>query len=369
MSERRITSVDIFQAMIPMVAPFRIALGVITEAEYLFVRINTDAGVSGWGEATPLSRITGDTQAINAAAAMDLARLVVGRNPLDIEGRVTEMGRFLAFNSSVRSAFDMALYDVAGKVAGLPLYALLGGGKRQLETDVTIGIDEPAVMADKAAELKRSGVSAIKVKLGTTAEEDVKRIRSIREAVGDELPLRVDANQGWDFPTAVRVLTRLESANIEYCEQPIAHWDLENFSRLRERVSIPIMADESVFDHHDAFKLAAGGCCDFFNIKLAKSAGIHTALKINAVAESCGARCMLGCMLETRLGLTAAAHLVSAKPNIRYVDLDSHFQLKEDPIVGGARWDGSNITLPEAPGIGAAVDAVFLDGCEHVAVT
>jgi L-alanine-DL-glutamate epimerase-like enolase superfamily enzyme len=369
MTEIRISSVDIFKASIPMIAPFRISLGVITEAEYLFVRINTDAGVSGWGEATPLSRITGDTQGINVAAAMDLARLVVGGNPLDIEGRVTEMGRFLAFNTSVRSAFDMALYDVAAKVAGLPLYAFLGGGKRQLETDVTIGIDEPAVMADKAAELKRSGVSALKVKLGTTAEEDVKRIRSIREAVGDELPLRVDANQGWDFPTAVRVLTRLESANIEYCEQPIAHWDLENFKRLRERVSIPIMADESVFDHHDAFKLAAGGCCDFFNIKLAKSAGIHTALKINAVAESCGAKCMLGCMLETRLGLTAAAHLVSAKPNIRYVDLDSHFQLKLDPIVGGARWDGSNITLPDDPGIGAVVDAAFLDGCEHAAVT
>jgi L-alanine-DL-glutamate epimerase-like enolase superfamily enzyme len=368
MTEIRISSVDIFKASIPMIAPFRIALGVISEADYLFVRVDTDGGVFGWGETTPISQITGDTQSINLAAAKDLARLLLGTNPLDIESRVTEMARFLAFNSSVRAAFDIALHDVAGKVAGLPLYALLGGGKRQLRTDITIGIDEPAAMARRAVELAQQGVRAIKVKLGTTAAEDVQRILRIREAVGDELPLRVDANQGWDFPTAVQVLSRLESAGIEYCEQPIAHWDYENFRRLRERVSIPIMADESVFDHHDAFRLAAGGCCDYLNIKLAKSGGIHTALKINAIAEACGARCMLGCMMETRLGLTAAAHLVSARPNIRYVDLDGHLVLKEDPILGGASWEGGTITLPDEPGIGAVVDPAYLKGCERVTV-
>jgi L-alanine-DL-glutamate epimerase-like enolase superfamily enzyme len=368
MFELRITGIDIFRAAIPMVAPFRISLGVISEADYLFIRITSDGGIWGWGEATPFPPITGDTQAINAAAATDLARLILGKDPLDIEGRVAEMRRFLAFNSSVRAAFDMALHDVAGKVAGLPLYALLGGGRRPLTTDVTVGLGEPEAMARQAADLQRSGVAAIKVKLGTTAAEDVRRIESIREAIGNELPLRVDANQGWDFPTAVTVLSRLSSAGIEYCEQPIAHWDYENFRRLRERVSIPLMADESVFDHHDAFRLAAGGCCDFLNIKLAKSGGIRTALKIDAVAEACGARCMLGCMLETRLGLTAAAHLVSARPNIRYVDLDSHFQLKEDPILGGARWERGVVELPTEPGIGAEVDPGFLERCERVTV-
>jgi L-alanine-DL-glutamate epimerase-like enolase superfamily enzyme len=129
-------------------------------------------------------------------------------------------------------------------------------------------------------------------------------------------------------------------------------------------VPTPIMADESVFDHHDAFKLTAGGCCDYLNIKLAKSGGIHTALKINAIAEAAGARCMLGCMMETRLGLTAAAHLVSARPNIRYADLDGHLQLEEDPVIGGATWNGSTIMLPDEPGIGAEIDAAFLERCE-----
>ena len=369
MPELRITAIDIFRASIPMVAPFRVALGVISEADFLFIRISTNGNASGWGESTPFPPITGDTQAINAAAAADLARLILGKDPLDIESRVGEMGRFLAFNSSVRAGFDMALHDLAGKVAGLPLYALLGGGRRALTTDVTIGLGEPEAMARRAAELERGGVPAIKVKLGTTAAADIRRIASIREAIGHELSLRIDANQGWDFPSAVMALTQLSSSGIEYCEQPIAHWDHENMRRLRERVSIPIMADESVFDHHDAFKLTSGGCCDFLNIKLAKAGGIRTALKIDAVAEACGARCMLGCMLETRLGLTAAAHLASARPNIGYVDLDSHLQLREDPILGGARWEGGSIELPDEPGIGAEVDPAFLESCESVTIT
>lgn len=369
MRELQITGIDIFRGTIPLVAPFEIALGVITEADHLFVRIRTDDDLVGWGETTPLPQITGDTRGISAAAATTLAGLLLGRNPLDIEGRVTEMSRALAFNSSLRSAFDMALYDLAGRVAELPLYVLLGGGNRPLQTDVTIGLDEPEAMAEQAAELQREGVPAIKVKLGTTAAEDAERIESIRESIGDELPLRIDANQGWDFPTAVAVLRRLESSGIEYCEQPIAHWDFDGLRRLRSRVTIPIMADESVFDHHDAFRLTAAGCCDYLNIKLAKSGGIHTALKINAIAEAAGSRCMLGCMMETRLGLTAAAHLASARPNIRYVDLDGHLQLEEDPVVGGAWWTGGTIELPDEPGLGASIDPAFLEGCERETVS
>lgn len=361
----RIIGIVVFQANIPLVAPFRIALGVIREARSLFVRIDTDAGVYGWGEVSPIPQITGETQATSAAAAADLAKLLLGKDPLDIAGRVAEMGRAMAFNSGVRAAFDSALHDVAGKVAGLPLFALLGGGARPLETDQTIGLDEPEAMAEKATGLARAGVPAIKVKLGTTAEEDLRRIARIRDAVGGELPLRIDANQGWDLPTAVTVLGRLQASAVEYCEQPLARWDLESFRRLRERVSIPLMADESVFDHHDAFRLAASSCCDYFNIKLAKAGGLHTALKIDAVAEAAGARCMLGCMMETRLGLTAAAHLACARPNIRYLDLDSHLQLARDPIVGGARWQGGSITLPDDPGIGATVDPAFLASCEQ----
>jgi len=365
----KIVSIDIYKADIPFHEPFRIAIMEIVSAKSLFVRINTDAGIYGFGEANPTWGITGETQEIDLAGAVDLAKLLIGKDPLAIEERMREINRFLVHNSTIRSAFDMALYDILGKTAGLPLYAVFGGEKRTFFSDNTIGIADPDYMAEKARSYKERGFKAIKVKLGTTAREDIKRIEKIRKAIGEGLPIRIDANQGWDYHTAVTVLRALEPMGIEYCEQPVAHWDYENMRRVRKKTTIAIMADESLFDHHDAIKLASMGCCDYFNIKLAKSGGLHTALKINAIAEGAGIRCMVGCMTETRLGLTAGAHLVSARPNIRYADLDGCFMLKEDPIMGGASYsEGGEITLPDDPGIGADIDHTFLKRCEVITI-
>jgi L-alanine-DL-glutamate epimerase-like enolase superfamily enzyme len=364
MGRLKITSVDIYKADIEFPEPFRIAIMEITAAQSVFIRINTNEGLYGLGEANPTWGITGETQSINLAGAVDLAKLLLNKDPLDIENRMRELNKFLVNNSTLRSAFDMALYDLLGKAAGLPLYAVLGGGKRSFWTDNTIGIADPDYMAKKAKKYKDQGFQAIKVKLGTTRDQDVERIQTIRNAVGDEIPVRIDANQGWDYKTAVNTLQAIEAYGIEYCEQPIAHWDYENMRRIREKTSIAIMADESLFDHHDAYKLASMGCCDYFNIKLAKSGGIHTALKINAIAEGAGIHCMVGCMTETRLALSAAAHLVSARPNITYADLDGWLFLKHDPIIGGAEYDVGEITVPDAPGHGADVDPDFLKQCE-----
>ncbi|MFP4081414.1 MAG: mandelate racemase/muconate lactonizing enzyme family protein [Candidatus Aminicenantes bacterium] len=365
----KITSVQIYKSDIKLKEPFKIAIMEIKASQSVFIKINTDQGLYGMGEANPFWGITGETQAINLAGAVDLARLVLDKDPLDIEQRMREIDGFLVHNSTLRSAFDMALYDLLGKASGLPLYAALGGGKRSFWTDNTIGIASPEKMAAKAAQFKNQGFQAIKVKLGTTAEMDTLRIKKIREAIGEDLPIRIDANQGWDYNTAITTLHHLEPMGIEYCEQPIARWDYENMRRIRQNTSIAIMADESLFDHYDAFRLASMGCCDYFNIKLAKSGGIHTALKINAIAEGTGIHSMVGCMTETRLGLTAAAHLVSARPNIKFADLDGHFMLKEDPIIGGARYHVGEISLPETPGHGADVDPDFLKRCEHQTVS
>ena len=364
----KITNIEIYKSDIPLKEPFRIAIMEITDAQSVIIKINTDKGLYGLGEANPTWRITGETQSINLAGAVDLGKLLLNKDPLNIEERMREVDGFLVHNSTLRSAFDMALYDLLGKAAELPLYAVLGGGKRSFWTDNTIGLAAPEYMAEKAVQYKNEGFQAIKVKLGTPEKEDIQRVKKVREAIGEDLPIRIDANQGWDYKTAVNVLQALESEGIEYCEQPVAYWDYENMRRIKEKSSIGIMADESLFDHHDAFRLAAMGCCDYFNIKLAKSGGIHTALKINAVAEGAGIICMVGCMLETRLGLTAAAHLVSARPNIRYADLDGYLFLKEDPVIGGARYDVGQITLPDAPGHGADIDPDFLRRCECIII-
>lgn len=363
-SDHTIKGVDIYKADIDFHEPFRIAIMEIRAAASVFIRVRTEGGLVGWGEANPTWGITGETQGTCLAAAEDLAALIIGKSGIEIEERMREIDRFLVHNSTLRSAFDMALYDLLGKASGLPLYAVLGGGKRVFWTDNTIGIDDPERMAAKAKDYAGRGFQAIKVKLGTTAEADVDRIAMIRDRIGNDLPVRIDANQGWDVTTAIETLRSLEGYGIEYCEQPVAHWNVEGLAAVCRNTSIPIMADESLFDHHDACHLAEARACHLFNIKLAKSGGLHTALKINAVAEGAGLRCMVGCMTETRLGLTAAAHLVSARPNIRYADLDGHFMLKEDPVVGGAQWKVGEIAVPDTPGIGAEIDPVFLEGCE-----
>lgn len=363
-----ITKIDIYKFNIRYNQPFRFSLGLLENAENILVRIHADNGLYGLGEGAPIWFIAGETQAIAFESAKVFAQLLIGKDPLDIEARLKEMDAFLSHNTTAKSAFDMALYDLLGKVAGLPLYQLLGGSKRELHTDLTVGIDSPEAMARAALDIQQRGFPAIKVKLGTNRSDDVARIRAIRQTVGMDITVRVDANQGWDVPTAIATLNDLAPFNIQYCEEPIRRWNNAGLKQVREHSPISITADETIFDHRDAFRLAAMGACDFFNIKLAKCGGIHNALKINAIAEAAGMKCMLGCMAETRLGLSAAAHFVSARPNVVYVDLDSCFLHSLDPVIGGITYNGSAITLPDTPGHGVDIDAAFLAQMEMVTI-
>jgi L-alanine-DL-glutamate epimerase-like enolase superfamily enzyme len=369
MKESVITRIDVFKLDIERRVEFRISLGVMDAVQNLLIRIHTEDGLFGWGEGAPLPYLCGETQAIAFEAAKDLAGFLIGKNPYALEARIREMDRFLVHNTTTKSTFDMALYDLLSKRAGLPLYALLGGEKRLFFTDETIGIDDPQTMAREALAAKERGFPAIKVKLGTNRADDVARIEAIRAAIGDVVLLRIDANQGWDLVTAKQTLQDLARFDIQYCEEPVAHWNNAALRYLRERSPIPIMADESLFDHHDAFRLASMGACDYFNIKLSKSGGIHTALRINAIAEGAGIQCMMGCMAETRLGLTAAAHLVSARPNIAFADLDSAFNKERDVVCGGITYDGGWILLPDAPGHGADIKPEALESMEVWTIT
>lgn len=365
----RIESINVYKANIALKEPFRISLEEVEVAKNVFIKINTDEQIYGIGEASPFTTIVGETQATVLAAARDLGRLLIGKDPLEIEDRLGELMAYLPKNPTVISAFDMALYDLLGKVANLPLYRLLGGGKRTLLTDRTVGINTPDKMVQDALDFKNRGFPAIKVKLGTTATEDIDRIRCIREALGPEMPLRIDANQGWDYVTALKALKGMEDQGIQYCEQPVAIWDFESMRKINSQTTIPIMADESVFDDHDAYRLVSMGACDYLNIKLSKSGGIHVALRINAVAEAAGIPCMVGCMNETRLGLSAAAHVVSSRLNIRFADLDSADMQTIDPVIGGISYgEGGEVILPDDPGLGADIEPSFLNSLESFIV-
>ncbi len=356
----KITQITLYPYDIPLKAPIAISLGTIEHARNILVEMQTDEGITGWGEGSPFWMIVGETQASGLAAASDMARLLLGHNPLDIEGCLQTMIRYLPGHPTTRSAFDMALYDIASKAANMPLYQFLGGQKRTLTTDETIYLNTPERMAADAVRIKYKGADAIKVKLGTTPKADIRRIEAIRHAISDGVPIRTDANQGWNYPTAATVLRTIQNWNIEYCEQPVPRPQLAELKRLRQQTTVPLMADESLFDAVDAIRLVRDESVDYFNIKLSKSGGIFEALKINAIAEAAGLPCMIGCMSESRLAITAKAHLASARRNIQFCDLDAPFEHAIDPVVGGAVYTGYQINLPDTPGIGAAVDPTFL---------
>lgn len=351
-----IQKIELISARIPLQVPFRIATMEVRSTDSLFVRVTDKEGLTGTGEGNPFQAIVGETMGTVFEAALSLSGFLLGRSAPAVYDNFTAMAAFLPNNVTARSAFDMALWDLAARRAGMPLYAFLGGTKRTLRTDNTIGLFEPEVMAARAASFVAAGIGAVKVKLGTDPETDIERIRLVREAVGNGVPIRIDANQGWSFPDAVRVLTSIEQYGIEYCEQPLPAPLFAQARELRRRTSIPIMADESLFGAGDALDLVREESCDYFNIKLSKSAGISGALGIVSVAEAAGIHCMMGCMSESRIYQSAAASLASARRVFRFADLDGPLMHASDPVKGGVRYEKDMVYLDDAPGHGAVLD-------------
>lgn len=362
----KITQINLYRYDIPLKAPIAISLGTIDHARNLLVEIQTNEGITGWGEGSPFWMIVGETQASGLAAAQDMTRLLLNRDPLDIEGNINTLTRYLPGHPTTRSAVDMALYDIAAKAANMPLYQFLGGSKRPLVTDETIYLNTPDRMVDDALRIQAKGAEAIKVKLGTNVRDDIRRVEAIRAAIGDATPIRTDANQGWDVVTALAVLRAIGNQNVQYCEQPIKRHDIAGLRHLRRHSPVPLMADESLFDATDAIRLVRAEAVDYFNIKLSKSGGVFEALKINAIAEAAGIPCMIGCMSESRLALTANTHFAAARQNVQFCDLDGCFEHATDPVQGGITYHGYQIELPDAPGIGAEVDPAFLRKCTMV---
>lgn len=370
MKKTVITNVEIIKLNIPYKEPFVISLGVIQSATNLVVKIKTNSDYEGIGECAPFVYIVGETQETVFELAKYIGKIIKNKDPYAIEDRLAEIDRALEGNYTLKSAFDMALYDLLAKKANLPLYKLFGGSNnREIYTDMTISIGEPEKMAKQALEFKNEGFPAIKIKLGTTMEKDVARIKAIRDAIGKNYPLRIDANQGWDTVTAIKTLKALEKYNIEHCEEPVPNWNNKEMARVRNLSPIPIMADESLFNHHDALRLSSMGACDYFNIKLSKSGGINNALKIIAIAEASGIKCQVGCMSESRYALTALMHLIAARENIIYFDIDSSLMLAEDPVIEGIQYKGSGKwELSDKPGIGAGFNEDYLKEMENVLI-
>ncbi len=360
-----IERIELYAYSIPM-KPFIISLGTLYEAKNILVKIFTEEGITGWGEGSPFPMIVGETQESDLALARDFSRLLLSKNALDVKGCMKLINDFVPNNPTVKSAFDMALYDVASQHAGIPLYKFLKGEKKVLHTDHTVSIGTPAEMVDAALKLKARGVTILKLKVGSAKKpaEDIDRVKAVRAAVGDEIPMRLDANQGWSRENAIEILNALQHEGIQFCEQPVKHYDYDGLKQISLAVTVPVMADESCFYSYHAKYIAENNICPHINIKLAKSGGILEAIEIANITRDNGITCMLGGMIESRLALTANAHFACAYEHIRFYDLDYCFNHHIDPVVNGVEViNACEIHLPDLPGIGATVDEAFLSKC------
>jgi L-Ala-D/L-Glu epimerase len=362
-----ISSIEVYKLLIPLKEPFVISLGPVNNAENVIVIIRTKNGFTGYGECSPYTMINGETIDTCFMVGQYLAKALKGRDALQLEICSLLLDSTIYGNSSIKSAFDMALYDIAAQHSGVPLYTFLGGQKNKvITTDMTVGIGSPAKMKADAMRFKEEGFPAIKVKLGETKEMDVERIRMIRNGIGDEIPLRIDANQGW--PTAdyaIEVLLALNEYNIEHCEEPIPRWRFMELSKVSAASPIPIMADESCGDDHDAERLLQLKACHMFNIKLGKSSGFYKAMKIVKLASGANMHLQIGSFMESRLGLTASAHLALSSPNIVHYDFDTALMFSADPVIGGIEYKEKGIIeVPDVPGLGAVIDDSYLKDAE-----
>jgi L-alanine-DL-glutamate epimerase-like enolase superfamily enzyme len=313
---------------------FRVAHGASDQRHNVLVFLD-----DGVGEAAAVPYY-GETQ----AGIMEYLKSVpdLGEDPFDLDAVLAKRP---AGSRAARSAIDEALHDLWGKKLGQPLYKLFGLNPNRLPlTSFTIGMDEPDIMAEQA---KTSGYPILKIKLGSEKDEQI--VAAIRQAT--DARLRADANAGWSREQALEIIPRLAEYDLEFIEQPLAVDDVDGYFWLKDqlraqRVSIPIFADETVKTSHDVARLA--GAVDGIVVKTMKSEGIREALRMIHTARAHDMRVMLSCMVETSVGVTAAAHLA---PLCDYADLDGPLLIRNDPY-RGLEYEGARFTLPDAPGLG-----------------
>ena len=351
----KIKEIKIGKVSIPLKKPFKTALRQVNSAEDIIVKVIADTGEVGFGNAPPTAVITGDSQDSIIAAIRDtIGPKLIGMEVDNLEAVMTTLDTAMLHNSSAKAALDIAVHDLFGKLYGIPLYKLFGGYRSVMETDLTISVNQPDEMVRDSLEAVAEGYKALKIKVGTDAALDIKRVQAIRNAVGSSVKIRLDANQGWNPKEAVRTIRLFEDQglDIELIEQPVKAHDFSGLKYVTDHVETDIMADEAAFGTYEVFQLLSMSACDLINIKLMKAGGLHNAIKIAHFAETMGIGCMMGCMLESKVGITAAASIAAGKKIVTRADLDAAVLLAEDPVVGGVSFSQDQLIIPDAPGLG-----------------
>ncbi len=349
----RIVSLECWSHAMRLKESYTIAYETVSECTNVFLKIITENGQKGYGCAAPDFYITKEDETSVRKAFHDIVEpALIGQDPFHFYRILHDLKTNMGQQPSALAMTDMALYDLVAKQANVPLYQYLGGYRDSIPTSITVGILPIKETVQKSLEFVRQGFRILKIKGGASVDEDIERMINVRKKVGKDVLLRFDANQGFSVEDSIRFIEKTREVGVELLEQPTDKKNDELMGKVSARVSVPVMADESLMTLKDVFRLAKNDFTDMINIKLMKVGGISEALQINSVAKAAGFEAMIGCMDESELSIAAGLHLALSRPNIQYADLDGHLDLMDDPFKGILRIKDGVMYPGESPGLG-----------------
>ena len=358
------------------VIPFGVPIRKFTDAytgfsvsNAVLVKIYSDEGHIGYGEACAWEpEFYGETlESVSTTIEKYIAPKIIGEDPRNINKILSVVDANLARITCAKEGVDLALHDLLGKILNVPVYTLLGGKLRDMIPVASeIGIDTPENMVKNAFEVLDLGIKVIKIKGSSNHILDVERIKAVREAVGNDIELRLDPNAAWDVNSTIKTMKLLEECNLQLLEQPIPAWDLKGMAHIRNNIGIPLMADESIWTPQDAIRIAEYGAADLLNIKIAKSCGLHLGKKIENVAESLGLPCIAGTEIEPGFSLIAKLHLAAS---MKIHPLASEFTelslLKKNILKHNIVIKDGCVKVPDKPGLGVELNEDIFNECKY----
>jgi L-alanine-DL-glutamate epimerase-like enolase superfamily enzyme len=366
----KITKIECIPVYIKYKRPSQMGGRVIPASEPVIVKIYTDEGITGIAEAghTSLGYIgEGQDSLMGIVNGLFGPQILLGENPMNIEKLVTKMDRMTKHNNQAITAIDFALHDIVGKKLGVPVYQLLGGlCNEKIPLGMVVGYGPPDWVAEKAMEVKKAGFRSIKLKIsGGDTAKDVENIKAVREAVGYDIKVGMDANGGWDYYQALEALKKMEKYDLFMFEQPVPYWDIDSLARLRQKTNIPIAADESATELSHVMQIIQKNAADVLFIKVARVGGLWKSLKWLAIARAANIPVMCGCLTGSGFEAAAQAHLIAACEWMGHIEHENNgplhlhnvydtvtTEIKDDLAVKLPRYEKGYLYPPSGPGLG-----------------
>ena len=352
----KIINIEFWPVNMKLSEPYTIAYETFDSASNVFLKLTTNTGITGFGCGAPAPEVTGETDKdVLENAQQVVAPLLKNADPCRISYLIEKLKRQLKGYPATLAMVDSALWDIMAKSADLPLYKLLGGFRTRMLTSITIGIMPVNETVEHALDFVKQSFKVIKIKGGSDVDVDIERLIKTREAIGESIEIRFDANQGYSVWESLHFVKETKKVRVELLEQPTPYDELDKMAKVTSKTTIPIMADESLQSLRDVFNIARRKQADMINIKIMKVGGIYEAMHINSVARSAGIEAMVGCMDESALGIAAGLAFALSRPNVIYADLDGHLDLIEDPAQGAVILKNGWLYPAEVPGIGISL--------------